>query len=91
MTNVYKEFEVIRTEKELIKTVCDWCGKEIPKANQCNLEQEPKTDISFNIVHPCYEDSFGEGWSVNDLCESCGEKLKQLLISVGINVEDYDW
>lgn len=91
MTTVYKEIEVTSTEKKAVKTVCDWCGQEIKKAVQCNAETQPETEIQFKIIHPCYEDTYGDGWSIEDLCETCGEKLKQAILNLGINVKEFYW
>lgn len=90
MTTIYKDVEITKIEKEEVKTVCDWCGKEIEEVPEC-AGTNPRTSISFTLANSCYEGSYGDGWSIEDLCEVCGEKLKNALIGLGITVTDFDW
>jgi hypothetical protein len=92
MTKVYKEIKVTRTEKEVVRTICDWCGQEIKtRAKECSGNSYPETSISHTINYPCYEDSGGVGWAINDLCKECGIELKKELIKLGIAVVEIEW
>jgi hypothetical protein len=92
MTKVYREYEVAEQRKELMSTVCDWCGCEIPKhPKDCSGGSYPETEISFMMVHPCWENTGGTGWGIEDLCEQCGEKLATLLRNAGIKLGEIDF
>jgi len=96
MTNIYeiqKETKEVIT-KELIETKCDWCGNVILDAQECREERpDLKTEIEFTVRFPCYGGGEAYAWSIEDLCFSCGEKLKQLLKKNGITIVEnhYDW
>ena len=52
---------------------------------------DPETEISFMMVHPCWENTGGTGWGIEDLCEQCGEKLATLLRNAGIKLGEIDF
>ena len=92
MTKVYQEYEVVHQEKMLLAVTCDWCGKVMDtRCADCGGDSYPKTEISFVMVHPCWENTGGEGWDIEDLCEQCGEKLAVLLKDAGIKLGEIDF
>lgn len=92
MTKVYREYEITERRKELVSTTCDWCGCELPEhPKDCSYDSYPETEISFYVVHPCWEDTDGEGWEVEDLCEQCGAKLAVLLHDAGIRIGEFNY
>ena len=92
MTKHYKEYEITHTIRERVGATCDWCECEIPEhPKDCSGCSYPETEISFVMVHPCWENTGGEGWEVADLCEQCGTKLAKLLRDAGIKLNEIDF
>lgn len=94
MTKIYTEKKEMVITKTLERTICDWCKEEIPKGKNCNDNNpDVETEIRQSIKHYCYESGTGNYWEINDLCVSCGEKLKTHLIELGITIieNEIDW
>lgn len=95
MTTIYQEKIETKevTTKERVKTICDWCGDEIPdNPAECD-DFDPDTDIKFTEWRTCYDSGEAVDWEIEDLCLNCGRKLKGILVALGVTVKEsgYDW
>lgn len=90
MTKQYVMVDV--KEKRATARNCDWCGCELPFEPPSYGETRTELELTFSVAK-CWpgNDSYGDGWSVDDLCETCGARLKELLRANGINVKEFDW
>lgn len=88
-----KQYVTIFVEQKKITCItCDWCHAEIPVNDSLRYgEKVIETTISCSVGRAWPNDSYGEGWRVEDLCESCMLRLNNLLKDNGINVHEYDW
>ena len=89
MTKTYIEYQSVQTRLEIAGITCDWCGCDIPLRKGFNHYTE--TEISVVEVHPSDDGAGGHGWSVEDLCQQCGEKLRTLVEQAGIKVTEIDF
>lgn len=89
MTKTYIEYESVQTKLDLAGITCDWCGCDIPLRKGFNHYTE--TEISVVEVHPSDDGAGGEGWSIEDLCKTCGKKLRALVEQAGIKVTEIDF
>jgi hypothetical protein len=88
MTKVYQTVTKTIERKEVVSRACDWCGIDIPfPARYQSDEFILKYTSSTNGPY----ENLGEGWEVEDLCNDCVDKLKELLVSVGIKLGDIDY
>ena len=74
----------------IVARSCDWCGCDLPLAQE-KYQRYPETDIDSHISKMLTEEAYGDGWSVEDLCIECGNKLADLLEANGIKVFRYDF
>lgn len=74
----------------IVARSCDWCGCELPVEQKAHKEY-PETKINFVVSTELCEEAYGDGWSVEDLCIECGNKLADLLEANGIKVFRYDF
>ena len=73
---------------------CNWCGETDIEYSPLNQQKvEVVTKIEFDVLSHGRSWGDGESWKINDLCISCGAKLKKVLIAMGITVvsEECDW
>ncbi len=92
----YKEVERTRTERDLVKTVCDLCGRAAVRGNWSSSNwavNEVEVEVH---VHQKDGFSYPEGGNGNeytvDLCPSCfRDELIPWLKSKGAKIEQADW
>jgi hypothetical protein len=82
--HVEKYFERVERER-VLKVTCDWCGREI--------ERPGSHDYRELVIRALRGESYPEmtdakGWGVDDLCDECVDKLKDLLAQNGIRLSD---
>ena len=86
----YTETKTV-TRRKFIKTTCDKCNAEIPSGDSYDTRD---FELSFT-VGTCYPENSGDqkGWKVEDLCNSCLEWLKNVLIGNNVKLKeiDRDW
>lgn len=79
----YETQQVITTHSQIVGTFCDWCGAAIP---DLSLFDRREFTLSFATGENYPEGGHEEGWQVEDLCDSCIEKLRLLLLDAGVTI-----
>jgi len=87
---VYETRIVTREEAFVVGKTCDWCGCDLP-AKQEKFQRYPETFINFIVIKFLIEEAYGDGWTIEDLCETCGFKIADILEANGIPVKRYDF
>ena len=85
MTDITEKYTKTEQAERVIKTVCDWCGEEIPSNSPAQRYYQQPVEVITK--YSSYDgDSIVEGWGVDDLCAPCGAKLRELLAARGIKI-----
>ena len=88
-----KQYVTVTKEAQQVAGItCDWCGCDLPFEPPNYGETRTELELTFSVAK-CWpgNDGYGDGWSVGDLCETCGARLKELLQANGITVKEYGW
>lgn len=86
-----KEYSIVTKtveEKVIKRVICDWCGSDIEPLYGFET-REFELRSSKGEAYP--EDRFGDGWTVEDMCDDCVDKLKSVLVAAGIKIKEYDY
>jgi len=93
MTKHYEEYleTVIQTKRRYVNTTCDNCGEEISYAGMYNT-REFNLEFTKGTSYP-EEGGHKIGWAVEDLCDTCVEWLKNILLKNDVIIckVDIDW
>ena len=83
-------YQAIVTQTRVIETTCDWCGVDIKQAGHYDI-REFTLEFAQGEAYSCGGSK--EGWQVEDLCDGCIDKLRDLLESNGVRVSvlEVDW
>ncbi len=89
----YKKYTETKTVTrcEFIKTTCDKCGEELPHEGSHDTRE---FYFGYNKGESYGDDGgYKKGWMVEDLCNSCIEWLKDMLIKNNVTLReiDQDW
>ena len=90
MSKTYRTVKKTSEYRELVETLCDWCGANVPEPG---AYKDRRATLKFGHGSSYPEGGYLEGWQVEDLCDPCIEKLRVVLVREGINVTklDIDW
>lgn len=86
-TIILESKEVTSTVVVKAKYVCDRCGAEIPN----HLYSVHDFTLIFERGTSYPDGGDGDGWRVDDMCQSCVTWLRDLLIANGVKVETFEW
>jgi hypothetical protein len=84
----YEELKKEIVEKELLRITCDRCNEEIPGTGNYSYRT---FELNFAEGKAYPDGSYGDGWEVEDLCNSCVMFLRELLGNNGFTIKNYDW
>ncbi len=89
MTKTHLDF--VTTTKVVASAQCDWCGCDVP-IDHLKPGRYPVLRLEFDvtIAEKGQQDGHGYGWNVSDLCETCGQKLRELLEEAGVKVTEWE-
>lgn len=77
--------KVVREYDEYDEFFCDWCNANIPEP----VGYETRDfELEFSKGESYPEDSYREGWKVEDLCDKCIDKLREVIEELGITVRE---
>ena len=89
MTTTYKtELKTIE-QKVFVSCICDWCGKSLP--DHYGRKDDKTREFEFVTGYSYSDDCGGNGWYIEDLCDECVEKLRNLLVESGIKITGIDY
>lgn len=95
MTRTYEEYKEEITKERLISRTCDWCGEEM--GSRYGVAKEVYGDRDWCLEYAsgtAYQDGGHKaGWEVQDMCDGCIIKLRQMLEDAGIKITlvDIGW
>lgn len=91
MTVVYRKVSNITTvtTSEFVSRDCDWCGCSLPE--KYGNEDCRTREFQFTSGYSFPGDASGTGWYISDLCDDCVDKLRDVLVSVGIKLTEIDY
>ena len=90
MTTIYKKEQYTTTHDVFVSCTCDKCGKALPVdyGNQSYNYREFTLEFETGEHYPDGGNTIG--WRINDLCDTCVAQLKEMLLSLGFTIEDYE-
>jgi len=83
VVKVKKEYE----KEEITNVFCDWCGATMGTHSLYDGEYILLA-VTGSASYP--DGGWEKGWKVEDLCDSCTKKLRQLLVDNGLTVTEVD-
>lgn len=92
MTKGRKQVQITSYREVFSFCTCDWCGTDMEEHYGERGYDTRDMEISFT-KGASYEGGYTgnkEGWRINDLCDPCVTKLKDLLVENGIKLEEID-
>ena len=90
MSKIIESYERTVQSERIVQVLCDWCGGDV---RQSRGYGDREFTLEFKEGESYPDGGFAEGWQIEDLCDNCVERLRQLLIAQGIRVStvEIDW
>jgi len=89
MTTIYKKEQKTVEINAFVSCACDWCAKPMPDHYGCGEHKTREFEFTTGYSYP--DDWGGTGWCIEDLCDECVQRLKDVLIKSGINIREIDF
>jgi hypothetical protein len=91
MTTTYQKVKKVIEQDKFVRCICDGCGIELPDHYGNREYSRREFELKFESGSGYPDGGFGTGWRVNDLCDTCVERLRTALGELGFTVEIYKW
>lgn len=92
MTRTYEEYKEEVTKERLVSRMCDWCSEEMGwrygAARECYGSRDWCLEYASGTSFP--DSGHKIGWKVEDMCDDCVTKLRQMLEDAGIEITPVD-
>ena len=91
MTKKWETYTKTVEQRRCVSVTCDLCGEEICERRHIYSVRDFELEFTEGDCYP--DGGFKEGWRVEDLCNQCVGKLKELLVVNGFKISKVavDW
>ena len=83
----YVKIQRIVEDEKVENVFCDWCGVEMGTHSLYDGKYV-LTAITGSESYP--DCGWENGWQIEDLCDPCVERLRQLLVDNGVKIKKID-
>lgn len=101
MARTTETYQEAVARERIVSRTCDWCGQDMPFPKNGTLWGTDRSyygggwstrywELKYTKGENYPETSWANGWEVQDLCDPCIERLRQLLLDAGIRLTEVE-